>query len=131
MSKIPESHADILGKRAFAHLSTLMPDGSPHTSPVWVDVDGDRIVINSAEGRLKDKNIRADARIAISVTDPDNSYRCLMIRGRVVEITNEGADDQINKMAKKYMDQDEYPFRQPGEVRVLYYIEPDRVAKMG
>ena len=131
MKQIPKSHADILAKPAFAHLSTVMSDGSPQASAVWVDTDGSSIVVNSAEGRLKDRNIRRDPRVAISVTDPDNPYRSLMIRGRVAKITNDGADEHINRMAKKYMGVDEYPFRQPGEVRVLYYIEPERVAVMG
>jgi PPOX class probable F420-dependent enzyme len=131
MKQIPQSHADILAKPAFAHLSTVMSDGSPQASAVWVDTDGSSIVVNSAEGRLKDRNMRRDPRVAISVTDPDNPYRSLMIRGRVVKITNDGADEHINRMAKKYMGVDVYPFRQPGEVRVLYYIEPERVAVMG
>jgi len=131
MKQIPESHADILQKPAFAHLSTVMSDGSPQASAVWVDTDGPLIVVNSAEGRLKDRNIRRDPRVAISVTDPDNPYRSLMIRGRVSKITNEGADAHIDKMAKKYMGVDEYPFRAPDEVRVIYYIEPERVAATG
>ena len=93
--------------------------------------DGPLIVVNSAEGRLKDRNIRRDPRVAISVIDPDNPYRSLMIRGRVSKITNEGADAHIDKMAKKYMGVDEYPFRTADEVRVMYYIEPERVASMG
>jgi len=131
MKQIPESHSDILDKPAFAHLSTIMADGSPQASAVWVDTDGPLIVVNSAEGRLKDRNIRRDPRVAISVIDPDNPYRSLMIRGRVSKITNEGADAHIDKMAKKYMGVDEYPFRTPDEVRVMYYIEPERVASMG
>jgi PPOX class probable F420-dependent enzyme len=131
MKQVPESHADILDKPAFAHLSTLMSDGSPQSSAVWVDTDGGSIVINSAEGRLKDRNIRRDRRVAVSVTDPENPYRSLTIRGRVAKITNEGADQHIDRMAKKYMGVDEYPFRQPGEVRVMYYIEPDRISAMG
>ncbi len=131
MKQIPDSHADILDKPAFAHLSTLMPDGSPQASAVWVDTDGALIVVNSAEGRLKDRNMRRDPRVAISVTDPDNPYRSLMIRGRVVKITNDGADAHIDKMAKKYMGVDEYPFRSADEVRVMYYIEPERVAAVG
>ncbi len=131
MKQVPETHADILGKPAFAHLSTLMSDGSPQASAVWVDTEGDMIVVNSAEGRLKDRNIRRDPRVAISVTDPDNPYRSLMIRGRVSKITNEGADQHIDRMAKKYMGVDEYPFRTPEEVRVIYYIEPDRISAMG
>ena len=131
MKQIPESHTDILNKPAFAHLSTLMSDGSPQASAVWVDTDGGSIVINSAEGRLKDRNIRRDPRVAVSVTDPDNPYRSLMIRGRVTKITNEGADQHIDRMAKKYMGVDEYPFRTPDEIRVMYYIEPERISAMG
>jgi PPOX class probable F420-dependent enzyme len=131
MKEIPKSHADILSKPVFAHLSTLMPDGSPQASAVWIDTDGPRLVVNSAEGRIKDRNMRRDPRVAISVTDPDNPYRCLMIRGRVSKITNAGADGHIDRMAKKYLGMDKYPFRQPGEVRVLYYIEPEKVSVMG
>ena len=131
MSEIPASHADILDKRAFAHLSTLMKDGSPQASAVWVDTDGPMIVVNSAEGRLKDRNIRRDPRVAISVIDPDNPYRSLMIRGRVTKVSTDGADEHIDKLAKKYMGVDEYPYRTPEEVRVMYYIEPERVAATG
>ena len=131
MKKIPESHAGIFDKKAFAHLSTIMPDGSPQASAVWVDTEGPYILVNSAEGRLKDRNIRRDPRVAVSVVDPDNPYLSLMIRGRVSKSTNEGADAHIDKMAKKYMGVDEYPFRTPDEVRVIYYIEPERVAAMG
>ncbi|MDH3202140.1 MAG: PPOX class F420-dependent oxidoreductase [Myxococcales bacterium] len=128
MKSIPESHADILNKPAFAHFSTLMSDGSPHTAPVWVDIDEGYVVINSSEGRLKDRNVRRDPRVAISLTDPENPYRSLVIRGRVVKITNEGADDHIDRMARKYMGVDSYPFRKPTEVRVLYYIEPEKIS---
>ena len=131
MTQIPTSHADILDKPAFAHLSTLMADGSPQASAVWVDTDGPMIIVNSAEGRLKDRNIRRDPRVAISVTDPDNPYRSLMIRGRVAKISTEGAAAHIDQMAKKYMGVDEYPYHSPDEVRVMYYIEPVRVAAMG
>ncbi len=128
--KLPQKYKDIFSKKAFVHLATRMPDGSPQVSPVWVDLDGDQIVVNSAKGRLKDRNMRADPRVAVSVTDPDNPYRSVMIRGRVVKITEDGADEHIDKMAKKYLGLDEYPNRTPDEVRVLYYIEPERVATM-
>ncbi len=128
MKSIPESHADILNKPSFAHLATLMSDGSPHSAPVWIDTDEGYLVINSAEGRLKDRNVRRDPRVAISLTDPENPYRSLAIRGRVVKITNEGADDHIDRMAKKYMGVDTYPYLTPSEVRVLYYIEPEKVS---
>ena len=128
---IPASHRDILDKKSFAHICTLMPDGSPQASPVWCNADGDNILINSAVGRRKDKNIERDGRVAISITDPDNSYRCLMIRGKVVERRLDGADDHIDALAKKYMGVDSYPFRQPGEQRVIYVIQPERVSAMG
>ena len=126
-----EKYADILDRPSFAHLSTLMPDGSPHSSPVWIDRDGDKILVNTAKGRVKDENMRRDPRVAISVSDPENPYRTLMIRGKVVKITEEGADAHIDAMAKKYLGKDSYPFRAPGEVRVLYTIEPTVVSGWG
>ncbi len=125
MGKLPDHIKQILGKQAFAHLATLMPDGSPQSSPVWVDVDGDTILINSAEGRVKDQNMRRDPRVALSVTDPDNAYDAVLIRGHVTTITKDGADAHIDRMAKKYLGKDKYPFRRPGEVRVLYRIAAD------
>jgi PPOX class probable F420-dependent enzyme len=131
MAAIPENFRDILDKKSFVHLATKMSDGSPQVSPVWVEYDGEHIVVNSAKGRLKDRNMRADERVALSATDPDNPYRSLMIRGRVTKITEEGADDHIDALAKKYLNEDKYPFRTPEEVRVKYYIEPIKVATMG
>ncbi len=129
--KLSEEQREIFSKKAFVHLATRMKDGSPQVSPVWVDTEGDHIVVNSAKGRLKDRNMRADPRVALSVTDPDDPYSAIMIRGRVVKITEEGADAHIDKMAKKYLGQDQYPYRTSDEVRVLYYIEPERVGTMG
>ncbi len=114
----------------FAHLATLMPDGSPQVSPVWVDVEGDRILVNTAEGRAKPRNVRRDPRVAISIHRQDNPYSSAFIRGRVVEITHEGAEDHIHKMAKKYLGQDRYPYLQPGEQRVILVIEPQQVSSM-
>ena len=130
MAVIPKGFEDLFSKKTFFHLSTRMADGSPQVSPVWIDTDEGHIVVNSAKGRIKDRNMRAEPRVALSATDPDNPYRALMIRGRVVKITEEGADAHIDKMAKKYLGEDKYPFRVPGEVRVLYYIEPVKVATM-
>ena len=125
-SGIPQTHLDLFRKKAFAHLVTLMPDGKPQVTPVWVDYDGKYVLINTAEGRLKDKNMQRDGRIALSITDPDNPYRYLEVRGRIAERTHEGADAHIDAMAKKYLDKDTYPFRQPGEVRVIYKMTPER-----
>ena len=128
---IPERYLDLFGKKAFANLATLMPDGSPQVTPVWVDFDGARIIVNSARGRQKDRNIKRNPAVALVLSDPGNPYRYLEVRGRVVEITEEGASEHIDKMAKKYLGVDKYPNRAPGEVRVLYRIEPLHVTFMG
>src|ERR1700722_18469676 len=120
---IPDSHLDLFKKQAFANLATLMPNGQPQVTPVWVDFDGHHVVINTAEGRQKDKNLQRDGRVALSIMDPENPYRYLEVRGHVAERTRDGADAHIDAMAKKYLGKDKYPFRQPGEVRVIYKIE--------
>ena len=131
MAEIPAGFRDLLEKKAFAHLATLMPDGSPQVTPVWVDLHAGRVRVNSAKNRMKDKNMRRDPRVSIAVIDPDNPYRYLEIRGRVIEVTESGADQHIDKMAKKYLDKDKYPFRKAGEVRVRYVIEPEQFSSMG
>lgn len=130
-STIPEQFKDLFAKVAFAQLATLMADGRPQVTPVWVDYDGEHIRVNSAKGRVKDKNMRRDKRVALSIQDPDNPYRYLAIQGDVVEITEEGADAHIDALAKKYLGKDRYPFRAPGEVRVIYKIRPDKVSTSG
>lgn len=130
--EIPEKYRDLLtGKKAFASLATLMPDGQPQVTPVWFDYDGKNLIFNSALGRQKDRNVRRDPRVAMTIVDPENPYRYLEVRGKVVNITQEGADNHINKLAKKYLGKDVYPFRQPGEVRVLYTVRPEKVHGMG
>jgi PPOX class probable F420-dependent enzyme len=131
MAELPKTHADIPHKKAFAHLATLMADGTPQVSPVWVDEKDGYILVNSAVGRVKDKNVARNPAVAVSMTDPDNPYRQISVRGRVVERTTQGAEEHIDEMAKKYLGQDKYPFRQPGEQRVLYKILPERVSAMG
>ena len=123
---IPAGFVDLFEKKSLAHLATLMPDGTPQVTPVWVEYDGRHVVVNSARGRQKDRNMRANAAVALSICDPDNPYRYLEVRGRVVEITEQGADAVIDRLAKKYLGKDRYPFRAPGEVRVTYRIEPTR-----
>jgi PPOX class probable F420-dependent enzyme len=127
---IPSSRADLFQKKAFAHLATLMPNGQPQVTPVWVEFDGHHVVVNTAEGRQKDKNLQRDKRVALSIIDPDNPYRYLEVRGQVVERTHNGADANIDALAKKYLGKDKYPFRQPNEVRVIYKIEPQHVTTM-
>jgi PPOX class probable F420-dependent enzyme len=122
---------DLFQKKAFANLATLMPDGTPQVTPVWVDFDGTHVLVNSARGRQKDKNMERNPSVALSILDPDNPYRYLEVRGRVEEITEEGASEHIDKMARKYIGQDKYPWKRPGEVRVLYKIRPERTSHMG
>jgi len=131
VAAIPEKYLDLFQKKAFAQLATLMPDGTPQVSPVWVDYDGKHILINSAKGRVKDINMRRDPRVGLDLQDPENPYRHLSLRGRVVDITEQGADAHIDKMAKKYLGQDKYPYRSSGEVRVIYKIEPKGAHSMG
>jgi PPOX class probable F420-dependent enzyme len=130
-AKIPEKYLDLFEKKAFGSFTTLMPDGSPQTTPVWVHLDNGILLVNSALGRQKDKNLRRDPRVAITLIDPDNPYRYLEVRGRVTEITEEGADKLIDKLSKKYLDKDKYPFAEPGEKRVIYKIEPLHVSPHG
>ena len=129
---IPAQFLDLVTtKKAFANLATVMPNGSPQVTPVWFDFDGKYIRVNSARGRVKDKNMRRDPHVALSILDPDNPYRYLAIRGRVIEITETGAAEHINALAKKYRGVETYRSRTPGEVRVIYVIEPRRVAGQG
>ena len=130
-AEIPEQYRDLFDKKAFASLATIMPNGQPQVTPVWCDFDGSHMIVNSAKGRRKDRNMRSDPRVSLSISDPDNPYRYLEVRGAVVEITEDGADEHIDRMAKKYMGVDKYPYRQPGEVRVVYKIEPQRFSFMG
>jgi PPOX class probable F420-dependent enzyme len=128
---IPEKYLDLFKKPAFANLGTIMRDGSPQVTPVWVDFDGKHVRVNSALGRVKDKNMRRDPRVSVSIQDPENPYRYVEIRGKVVEITQNGADDHINKLSQKYLGKPEYPYRKPGEVRVTYKIEPQKISSNG
>ncbi len=131
-SVIPEGFTDLLTtKTTFAHLATVMADGSPQVTPVWFSYDGTHIVVNSAKGRVKDRNMRARAQVSLSILDPDNAYRYLQIMGRVVDITEQGADAHIDALTKKYTGQDTYPWRSPTEVRVIYRIQPDKAQTMG
>jgi PPOX class probable F420-dependent enzyme len=128
---IPDKYQDLFTKRAFASLATLMPDGRPQVTPVWCDLQGDLVLINTAKGRQKDKNMRRDPRVALAIIDPDNPYRYMEIRGRVVEITENDADAHIDKMAKKYLGADKYPYRSESEQRVIFKIQPEHTTTMG
>jgi PPOX class probable F420-dependent enzyme len=132
MATIPASHTDLLTtKPAFAHVATLNADGSPQVTPVWIDFDGTHVLFNTAKGRVKAKNLARDARVALSIADPDNPYRHVAIQGHVVDTTETGGDPHIDKMAKKYLGKDSYPGRTPGEVRIIVTIAPDKVHTNG
>jgi PPOX class probable F420-dependent enzyme len=125
MTEIPAAYMDLLQQKvAFAHLATVMKDGSPQVTPVWFDYTNGHVRVNTAKGRVKARNLHEGARVAMSILDPDNPYRYLQIRGQVVRATEEGASGHIDSLAKKYLGKDKYPFAQPGEVRIMYEIEP-------
>jgi len=128
MEIIPESHRDLLtpNARAFAYLATLMPDGAPQLTPLWFDTDEKHILINSAKGRVKDKNMRIHKQVAILITDPqDPFYRYIQIRGHVVEITEQGGLEHINKLSLRYDEKTWTPV--DGQTRVIYKILPEKV----
>ena len=128
MATIPATHAELLTtKPAFANLATVNADGTPQVTPVWVDFDGTHVIVNTAKGRVKANNLARNPRVALSVADPENPYRYVGIQGRVVEMTENGSDAHIDKMAKKYLGKDTYPYRAPGEVRVIVKIAPEKV----
>lgn len=123
----PKARA-LLARPVFADLATLSADGTPQVTPVWIDIEGDKLVVNTARGRVKANNAERRPHVAVSVLDPDDPYTGgLVVRGRVTEITPDGADEHIDGLAKKYLNQDTYPLRQPGEVRVKLRITPDRI----
>jgi PPOX class probable F420-dependent enzyme len=125
MATLTEKAVELISKPNFAYIATLKPDGSPHVSPVWIELSGEKILVNTAVGRVKEQNVRRDPRVAISVGDKENQYDKVDIGGRVVEIIEgEEADRSIDALAKKYLGVDDYPYRKPGEQRVILLIEP-------
>jgi PPOX class probable F420-dependent enzyme len=132
MAEIPAAFQDLLSHpKALAHLATVMRDGSPQVTPVWFDYADGKIRVNTAKGRTKARNMQEGARVALSILDPDNSYRYIQVRGTVSRVSEEGADAHIDGLAKKYLGKDSYPFRQAGEQRVLYEIEPRSIDALG
>jgi len=119
--------AKLFQGKNFASFATLMNDGSPHVAPMWVDLDGDIILINTAVGRVKEKNIRRDNRIALSIYDQENPYNMVSIRGKVIDLITEGADEHLDKLAKKYFGVEKYPFHTPDEQRIILKIQPEKL----
>src|SRR5207302_430682 len=129
---IPDKYLDLLEqKKAFAHLATVMPDGSPQVTPVWFDYTDGVIRVNTARGRVKVRNMKVGMPVALAIMDPDNPYRYIQIRGPVERVTEEGASAHIDRLAKKYLGADKYPYAQPGEVRVMFEIKPASASVMG
>jgi PPOX class probable F420-dependent enzyme len=131
MAEIPQAYRDLFDKKSFAHVATVGADGAPQVTPVWIDHDGHYIRFNTARGRVKTQNLERTPKIALSIQDPENPYRYIQVRGRVVEVTEKGADEHIDALAKKYLGQDRYPYRQPGEVRVTVKVSPEKIQSMG
>jgi PPOX class probable F420-dependent enzyme len=127
-NQITEPIAKLIEGKNFAFIATLMKDGAPQATPTWIDIDNRKtLLINTAEGRQKQKNITRDPRVAISIIEHNNPYHMVMIRGRVVEQTNTGADEHIDKLAKKYLGLEKYPMRSPQEKRIILKIKPEKV----
>ncbi len=117
----------LLERPVIANIATVSKSGMPQLSPVWIDVDGDDIIFNTADGRQKPKNLRANPAVAISVVDPDDPYTVLLVRGLVKDITEEGADEHIDFLASKYLGKPSYPFRQEGERRLKVRVSTERI----
>jgi PPOX class probable F420-dependent enzyme len=129
---IPDKFLPVLTqKKTLAHLATVMPDGSPQVTPVWFFYKDGKFVVNTARGRVKDRNMTKNAQVALSIVDPDNDYAHIAIRGKIVRMSEEGADANIDALAMKYLGKEKYPFRRPDEVRVVYEIEPTSISAMG
>jgi PPOX class probable F420-dependent enzyme len=128
MQSIPQKYHDLLKDetRAFLYLATTMPDGSPQVTPVWFDIEGETIRINSAKGRVKDHNMRARPQVAVCIQDPNDPYRYVQVKGKVVEITEEGALEHIKRLSDIYTGK---PWRgaAPSEIRVIYKIQPEKI----
>ena len=122
---------DLIARPVLASLATLNPDGSPQITPLWIDLDGDDVVFNTARGRVKARNLERDARVAVSVVDPDDPYNVIAFRGTVADVTTDGADAHIDALAKKYLGVDKYPMRREGEVRIKVRVRTDRIAMQG
>ena len=131
MAAIPEQYLDLLTqKTAFAHIATVQPDGSPQVTPVWFDYTDGKVRVNVAKGRVKIRNMKEGAPVALSIMDPDNAYRYIQVRGKVTRVTEDGARAHIDHLSRKYIGKD-YPWSKPGEIRVMFEIEPAATQGMG
>ena len=127
---ISDEVAKLFLEKNLAFLATLMKDGSPQITPTWVDLENNTVLINTAEGRVKQRNVTRDPRVAVSIVDQHNVYNMITLRGRVIEQTTKGADEHIDKLAKKYLGVDKYPFRSANEKRVILKIKPEKIFRL-
>ena len=130
MIQLTPEQKKLFDAKSFAHVATINPDGSPQVTPVWVELDGEHIVFNSEKKRKKVQNLERDPRVSISITDPENPYHYVEVRGRVVEMTTDGAMEGIDRLALKYMGKDKYPFHKDGDVRVVIRVAPEKASGM-
>ena len=128
--KLSDKVKSLIDGKNFASVATLMPDGSPQVAPVWIDRDGDTIILNATRSRQRTKNLKRDPRVAISIFDQNNPYSCVSIRGKVVDITEKGAEDHIDKMHMKYHGTPKYPYHTPNDPRLLIRVEATRIHEM-
>lgn len=128
---IPESHQDLLEKNGFLHMASLGPEGEPQVHPVWYEWDGTHLLVSSTKPRQKTKNVERDGRVAGSILDPDNAYRYIEIRGTVESVEDDPTGTLIHRLAKKYLDQDRYPWETDNSERVILRIRPDKINVMG
>jgi PPOX class probable F420-dependent enzyme len=126
----PKARA-LIARPVLASLTTLGKDGSPQVTPLWIDEDGDDLLFNTAQGRVKARHMERDPRVAVAVVDPDDPYNVVALRGTVIDITTDGADAHIDALAKKYLGVDTYPMRTEGEVRVKVRVRTDHIAMQG
>ncbi|UTF53326.1 PPOX class F420-dependent oxidoreductase [Natronosalvus rutilus] len=133
MESIPAAFADLFERKTVAHLATIMPDGTPQVTPVWIDRDDDGyVIVNTARNRQKERNVRQNEKVGVSIPDPEDPYRYLSIRGEVEDVTADGAVEHIDKLTRRYFEREEYPHHgeEVGE-RVILRIRPDRVVANG
>ena len=128
---LSEKSRELIARPVLASLATLNPDGSPQITPLWVDLDGDDVVFNTAQGRKKARNLERDARVAVTVIDPDDQYNVVAFQGTVTDVATAGADAHIDALAKKYLGVDSYPMRREGEVRIRVTVRTDHIAMGG
>lgn len=129
-TKLTEDHVKLLNEKVLAHVAVVAPDGGPHVTPVWVDTDGEAVLFNTDRGRVKGRALEANPKVAISIVSREDDYRTCIIRG-TAELIDEGASEHIDKLAKKYIGKDVYPWHQEGERRVIVRVVPEEILNRG